>query len=47
MKTKLLFCFEVKKVCSYTVGQHDGSITNSYMDNPSVTLSTTQQGPDV
>lgn len=31
----------------YIVGQHDGSITNSYMDNTSISLSKTQQGPDI
>ena len=31
----------------YIVGQHDGSITNSYMDNTSISLSKTHQGPDI
>ena len=31
----------------YIVGQHDSSITNSYMDNTSISLSKTQQGPDI
>lgn len=31
----------------YIVSQHDGSITNSYMGNTSISLSKTQQGPDI